>query len=432
MWPRVRWDTRPRCMTAHSRTGPPTRTSRSRHLPAIRYTMWRMRPRHRIAMVLLLCAAGAAAQGSANPAAVEAWKQGNEKLRSQDWQGALEDFNRAIAADPHYMAAYQVRSTAEIRLQKYPEAIADANHAIEAAGGNPALRANGFESRSRAEEAAGDFEPALADLNVALNVAPQPGAVYMALADFQGRRGQSDAQMTALAQALTLTPENRFLWSRRAALKRQLGDSAGADADAARAQALTDEYNAARQKPKPAPPSPALLEAEGLVRAQRFRDAEPKLRQVEAAEPANEVAANLEGVCLLRLQKYSDAEKAFQRALALDPHDYHDFSGLLEAMLSEGHMADRDKLLQQVRDLAAQGEIPQGASWTLDRFTAAGRPVEVIEFAHFNGRFLWKYVFNVADAATGSVLQQYALESDQLDQARWAQAHAQAAALGER
>jgi tetratricopeptide (TPR) repeat protein len=57
--------------------------------------------------------------------------RGNDKFSGKDYQGAIEDFTRAIEIDPGFKQAYENRGVAKFRLDDQTGAIADYSRALE-------------------------------------------------------------------------------------------------------------------------------------------------------------------------------------------------------------------------------------------------------------------------------------------------------------
>ena len=58
-------------------------------------------------------------------------KSGNEKLKFQDYTGAIRDFNKASRMNPSLNEAFIGRADAKYNLSQYDEALRDINKSIE-------------------------------------------------------------------------------------------------------------------------------------------------------------------------------------------------------------------------------------------------------------------------------------------------------------
>lgn len=153
-------------------------------------------------------------QKEQSKSAVEYCKQGEAKIevantdREEDWDGALADFNHAIALDPHYSHAYTMRALVKYQKQDRDGALADYNRAIELdpTDGDP------YEGRARVEWGS------------------SPESAKAALADFD--------------RGIALKPTGFSIYLNRAFLKKSMGDIKGAIADLSRALELLPAENA--------------------------------------------------------------------------------------------------------------------------------------------------------------------------------------------
>ena len=59
------------------------------------------------------------------------YKQGNEKIKLGDYQGAIADFSKSIELNPNVFPSYFSRGVAKLELGDYPGSIEDFNKAIE-------------------------------------------------------------------------------------------------------------------------------------------------------------------------------------------------------------------------------------------------------------------------------------------------------------
>src|SRR5512141_1029322 len=62
--------------------------------------------------------------------ALRFYNDGNIKKKSNDFKGAIEDYNKAIAIHPKYSQAYNNRGSAEGSLSDFKKALSDFNMAV--------------------------------------------------------------------------------------------------------------------------------------------------------------------------------------------------------------------------------------------------------------------------------------------------------------
>ena len=77
------------------------------------------------------------------------YKSANEKFDKEDYQGAIDDYSKAIELDPQNLKAFSSRGDAKFNLEDYQGAIDDYSKAIEL---NPAdkFKKKLLQSRSEA------------------------------------------------------------------------------------------------------------------------------------------------------------------------------------------------------------------------------------------------------------------------------------------
>lgn len=96
------------------------------------------------------------------------WLDGNEKMITEDYKGAVLDYSKAIKLNPNFIAAYENRGKSKLYLKDYRGAIIDFNRAIELNPDN----ADYFVYRSDAKSKLLDFDGALNDINTFIVLQP--------------------------------------------------------------------------------------------------------------------------------------------------------------------------------------------------------------------------------------------------------------------
>lgn len=112
---------------------------------------------------------GLSEHGKINPFMALAYNnRGIDRKNRGDIQGALADYEQAIAANPSYASAYLNRANIQFNAGRYAEAIPDYDKALEL---NP-REAKAWSNRGGAKAALGQTEEALKDLDKALELEP--------------------------------------------------------------------------------------------------------------------------------------------------------------------------------------------------------------------------------------------------------------------
>jgi len=118
----------------------------------------------------------------------EYYNSGNRKISAGDYQGAIEDFNKAITLDPNYVYSYIYRGVARYELGDYKQSISDFNKAIEI---EPAEEV-AYYHRGIARMKLGDYGQAILDFNKSIQIKPtwrtfsERGFVKEKLGDYTG------------------------------------------------------------------------------------------------------------------------------------------------------------------------------------------------------------------------------------------------------
>ena len=172
--------------------------------------------------------AGLLSTQAAYSMSAEDWfNSGLDKFDSEDYQGAISDYTRAIAIDPLYSDAYNSRGLAR-ELSDPKGAIADFSKAIET---NP-QNADAYSNRAQLKLTLEDYQGALADFSIAIEINPKDSYSYLLrgvtkateLDDFQGA-------IDDYTKAIEINPLDADAYGNRAISKAELGDLKSAIAD---------------------------------------------------------------------------------------------------------------------------------------------------------------------------------------------------------
>ena len=113
-------------------------------------------------------------QKNSNMSVEEYFNRGTERLNSENYNGAISDFNNVIRIAPDFVSAYNNRGVAKDDLKEYKGAIADYTKAIEI---NPNY-APAFKNRGVAKDDLEDYKGAIADYTKAIEINPNYASAY--------------------------------------------------------------------------------------------------------------------------------------------------------------------------------------------------------------------------------------------------------------
>ena len=103
---------------------------------------------------------------AADPDDVEVYYlRGNAKQKSGDYEGAIQDYTLTIKQNPDFAKAYYARGVTQLRLDKYQRAIDDLSKAI--ALKNPVIYAEAYKARGDAKAGLGKDTDAKTDFSIA-------------------------------------------------------------------------------------------------------------------------------------------------------------------------------------------------------------------------------------------------------------------------
>jgi tetratricopeptide (TPR) repeat protein len=267
---------------------------------------------------------------------------GWDKSQAGNYQGALNDYNRAIELNPRYANAYNYRGfLKENQFKDVAGALADYNRAIEL---NPqydvAHNNRGYLKLNKQNDVAG----ALADYNQAIVINPKYHIAY-------NNRGYlklnfSNDLPAALAdynQSIAINPRYAVAYNNRGVLKKdRLKDYSGALADYNRAIELNPQY-------------PNAYNNRGVLKVDALKDPDGALADYSRAiilDPKYAVAYHNRG--LLKASNLKDPNGALQdynRAIALDPkyvlaYNNRGFLKVTKLQDTPGALADYNRAIE--------------------------------------------------------------------------------------
>ena len=153
--------------------------------------------------------------------------RGYSRQEKGDLDGALADYNQAIALDPHNTEALNRRALAERDKGNWDAALADFNAVLAYAPDN----ADAYSNRGYVKQTKGDLDGALADYTEALSRKPTSAEAFYNVGLIKVRRGDIDGGIEAFNKALDLNPRLARAYYSRGSAKDTEGNVDGAIAD---------------------------------------------------------------------------------------------------------------------------------------------------------------------------------------------------------
>jgi tetratricopeptide (TPR) repeat protein len=149
------------------------------------------------------------------------------KLQSGDYQGALAELNRSIAANPKRGAAYYMRANIYQTLGDRSQVLSDLNRAIELDDRN----ASAYYLRGNALYFNQDYRGAAADFERTVAIDPKYNQAYLMLAITAQVQGDLPRAQAAYTKMIAIDPQNTLAYQNRAGIKLQLNNYPGAIED---------------------------------------------------------------------------------------------------------------------------------------------------------------------------------------------------------
>jgi len=162
------------------------------------------------------------------------FEKGKEKLKTQNYAGAIADFNLALRFNPNNSDAHTGIAYAHFATKQYKLATEKATQAIQ----NNPNAAEAYRLRGAVQAKEGNHREAIADFNQAIRSNPN-------FADAYALRGVSQAKLKNyqeanedITQAIRLAPNDANGYIRRSDIRKLVGDRDGATQDQEKAAQL--------------------------------------------------------------------------------------------------------------------------------------------------------------------------------------------------
>ena len=137
--------------------------------------------------------------------------RGDARADLGDNEGALKDYNSAIAIAPEYQYAYVTRCETRLQLDDDAGALADCDAAVRLDATDPLA----YEDRADVQFEREAYALALADYDKAIQLGRTSAYIYAARCDTERLVGKPDLAKTDCEKALSIDPKSRRgLWAR--------------------------------------------------------------------------------------------------------------------------------------------------------------------------------------------------------------------------
>jgi len=159
------------------------------------------------------------------------------KKSHDDFQGALQDCNKALSLNPLFQDCLVTRGSVLVEFRDYKNALNDLNLAIDL----DSSKANAFNNRGMALQGLNDTSGAMRDFNKAISMTPDMYHAYNNRSILKAIMGNIPGAIEDVNKAISIDPEESVSYCTRANIKTLQKDYPGA----------IEDYNAAlRLKPK--------------------------------------------------------------------------------------------------------------------------------------------------------------------------------------
>ena len=156
-----------------------------------------------------------------NPPTADSYrKRGFERLNVRDYQGAIEDYTRALELDPNSAIACNDRGVAFSSLGDQAAAIADYTKALQLEPNEPAYYFNRGFARFNQK----DFRGAIEDYSQVIRLSPEYTDAYFHRAEAYRLLGECQSAVDGYTEVLRANPEDAVSYNNRGLAQYELGN----------------------------------------------------------------------------------------------------------------------------------------------------------------------------------------------------------------
>jgi len=146
------------------------------------------------------------------------WESGNNKLKSQDYKGAITDYTELISMNPDYPYTYRNRGIAYENLSKYSLALSDLNKFIDKIQNDVFA----YSTRGWAKYYLNDFAGALADFNMQIELDKDNSVAYYNRGSAKSRLGDNYGAISDYSKSIEINPTFSMAYNNRGWAKYEL------------------------------------------------------------------------------------------------------------------------------------------------------------------------------------------------------------------
>lgn len=128
------------------------------------------------------------------------YQEASQRFEADDFAGAIALYDQAIKADPSYLSAWHDRGLAKLKAQDFQGAIQDFNALLQGAKTDDD-KTDAYAYRGQARAGLKQFKAAIADLNQAITLCPACGYYYFNRSKIYLETGERDKARADLQEA---------------------------------------------------------------------------------------------------------------------------------------------------------------------------------------------------------------------------------------